>query len=270
MFNQNFTFPQGSGYQYVGGAPQMPTKINNFLTNEEINRLIQKENAFSLQLTETEVLRAKCNHRTADGLHDALTEDANGISTCAICGYQFKPVSIQTTVESIQEACETVTDILQTIKLLFVGLPADAAEYFQIIPLIDKLPQLFQRAAKEYSKYEGANQFMYNNKNMSTMSLFNMLCGGGFGQAYANPVDPNAAQQPYGFAPQATAPMGAAPQFNPYAVPNYGMPSNGFGYGYAPQTTGYQFPGQPTPAPAAPATEAAPAATAETTQTFKA
>ena len=268
MLNNAYTFPQGTGYQFMGGAPQMPTKINNFLTNEEIQKLIQKENTFSLQLTETEVLRGKCNHRTADGLHDAITEDPlTGASKCSICGYEFRPIAIQTSLESIQESCDTINDILQTIKLLYVSMPVEAAEFFQIIPLIEKIPKLFQYAAKDYSKHEGANQFMYNNRNMSTMNLFNMLCGG-FSQPQ---MDPNmAAQQaPYGM-PQST-PMGAAPQFNPYMAPgyNYGMPSNGFGYN--PQTVGYQFPGQPTPTVAAPAADAAaPAAETTTTQTFKA
>ena len=226
MFNQSFTFPQGTGYQFVGGAPQMPTKINNFLTNEEINKLIQKENAFSLQLTETEVLRAKCNHRTADGLHDALVEDANGISTCSICGYQFKPVSIQTTMESIQDACDTVTDILQTVKLLFVGLPVEAAEYFQIIPLIEKIPELFKWAVKDYTKRAQFDPYTYNNKNMGIMNLFNMLCGT-MNQGYNPQMDPNMAQAPqFNGAPYAQPqqfnPAFGAPQYA--AAPGYGMP----------------------------------------------
>lgn len=272
MFNNNYSFPQGSGYQFMGGT-QMPTKINNFLSNEEIQKLIQKENQFSLQLTETEVLRGKCNHRSADGLRDTIIEDPiTGVSRCTICGYEFRPLDIQTSPEQIQESCDTILDILQTIKLIFVGMPPEAAEYFQLIPLIEKLPKLFEYAVKDYAKHERVDQYMYNNRNMSTMNLFNMLCGTINQQPFnPQPVDPNAApQQPYGFTAQ--APMGAAPQFNPYM--GMGAPmSNGFGYmggGYTPQTTGYQFPGQPTPVPAAPADAAPAAATTEATATFKA
>lgn len=269
MFGNTYSFPQGTGYQFMGG-PQMPTKINNFLSNEEIDKLIKKENQFSLQLTETEVLRGKCNHRSADGLHDTLVEDpATGISRCSICGYEFRPLPIQTSVESIQESCDTILDILQTIKLIYVSLPIEAAEFFQLIPLIEKIPKLFEYAVKDYAKHERVDQYMYNNRNMSTLNLFQMLCGT-MNQQPFNPgqqVDPSvaAAQQPYGFNPQA-APMG-----NPYVAPGFGMPTNGFGYnyGYNPQTVGYQFPGQPTPT-AAPADAAAPAADATTTQTFKA
>ena len=75
MFGNNVQgayIPQGTGFQYVGGAQAQPQKIYNVLTNEEIQKLITKENQFSLQLTATEVLRAKCNHRTADGMADAI------------------------------------------------------------------------------------------------------------------------------------------------------------------------------------------------------
>lgn len=264
--------PQGTGFQYTGGQPQAQ-KINNVLTAEEIQRLVQKENQLSLQLTEKEVLRAKCNHRRADGLDDAITEDpVTGISRCAICGYEFRPVEDWTSPEIIQESVQNVLDILQTIKIIYTTMPPEvAAEYFQIIPLIEKIPELFKYAVKDYTKRAQYDPYTYNNKNMGIMNLFNMLCGTMNQPAYNPQMDPNLAAQP-----QFNGAY-AQPQFNPafgapqYAAPGYGMPmSNGFGY--APQTANYQFPGQPTPAPqAAPATApAADAATTTTTETFKA
>lgn len=271
----NMGFPQGTGYQYMG-APVAPQKINNVLTNEEIQKLIQKENQFSLQLTETEVLRAKCNHRTADGLHDTIVEDPiTGVSRCTICGYEFRPLQVQTSVETIQEAVDNILDVLQTIKLIYISMPAEAAaEYFQIMPLIEKIPKLFEYAVKDYTKHERIDPYAYNNRNMSTLNLFQMLCGGmqqpGYGMPQQPTVDPNAA-----------APQMAQPQFGGYAQPYgmpygapYGMASNGFGYigaqpGYAPQTNGFQYnPTQPAPA-AAPAADAA-APTTTVTETFKA
>ncbi len=283
MFGNNGTygnmgFPQGTGYQYMG-APVAPQKINNVLTNEEIQKLIQKENQFSLQLTETEVLRAKCNHRTADGLHDTIVEDPiTGVSRCSICGYEFRPLQVQTSTDTIQEAVDNILDVLQTIKLIYVSMPAEAAaEFFQIIPLIEKIPKLFEYAVKDYTKHERIDPYAYNNRNMSTLNLFQMLCGG-MQQPYAQPmqqptVDPAAAQ--------AAAPQFAQPQFGGYAQPYgmpygapYGMPSNGFGGyysqpGYAPQTNGFQYNPAPAAAPAAPAAEAA-APTTTVTETFKA
>ena len=279
MFNnpygQNYNMPQyipqGTGFQYTGGQPQAQ-KINNVLTAEEIQRLVQKENQLSLQLTEKEVLRAKCNHRRADGLDDAIVEDPiTGISRCTICGYEFRPVEDWTSPEIIEDSVHNILDILHTIKIIYTTIPAEvAAEYFQIIPLIEKIPELFKWAVKDYTKRAQFDPYTYNNKNMGIMNLFNMLCGT-MNQGYNPQMDPNMAQAPQfnnAYAqPQQFNPAFAAPQ---YAAPGYGMPmSNGFGY--APQTAGYQFPGQPTPAPqAAPAPVADAAATTTTTETFKA
>ena len=269
---QGAYIPQGTGYQYVGGAQAQAPKIYNILSNEEIQKLITKENQFSLQLTATEVLRAKCNHRRADGLDDAIEEDPiTGISKCQICGYEFKPVDANTSIEQIQEAVTTILDMIQTTKLLYIDIPKDAAaEYYQIIPLIEKLPKLFEYAVKNYAKHTQFNPYQYNNRNMSTMQLFNALVGSmnpGFApQPQMAPQQPINPQQPMGnpyMAPQ-------QPYGMPYGAP-YGMPSNGFGY--MPQTAGFQY--NPNPAVAAPAApEAAPAAEAApqttVTENFKA
>ena len=271
-FGQQQWIPQGTGYQFNGGQ-QTAQKINNVLTNEEIQRLVQKENQLSLQLTEKEVLRAKCNHRRADGLDDAIVEDpVTGLSRCTICGYEFRPVEDWSSPEIIQDAVNAVLDILQTIKIIYTTMsPEVAAEYFQIIPLIEKIPELFKYAVKDYTKRVQYDPYTYNNKSMGVMNLFNMLCGGMMGQQAApyNPqMDPNVQQ-----APQFNPAFGgyAAPQ---YAAPGYGMPmSNGFGVpapGYAPQTAGFQYNPQPQVAPQAAAPTADAAATTTTTETFKA
>lgn len=268
MYNNtygNFNIPQGTGFQFMGAQQAAPQKINNLLSGEEIQRLVQRENEFSLQLTETETLRAACNHRRADGLDDAIVEDPiTGVSRCSICGYEFRPLDVQTSPESIKDACDTINDILQTIKIIYTTIPGPAArEYFQIIPLIEKIPKLFEYAVKDYTKHVQYDPYLYNNRNMSTMNLFNMLCGTmSQGQPYPQPIDPNmAAQQAPQFNPGYMAPGYVAPQ------PGYAMPmsnvSNGFGYGapqqqYAPGTFNYQYNPQQ---PVAPAPQAQPAPT---------
>ena len=275
-FGQQQWIPQGTGYQFNGGQPAAQ-KINNVLTAEEIQRLVQKENQLSLQLTEKEVLRAKCNHRRADGLDDAIVEDpVTGLARCQICGYEFRPVEDWSSPEIIQDSVNAILDILQTIKIIYTTMPADvAAEYFQIIPLIEKIPELFKYAVKDYTKRVQYDPYTYNNKSMGVMNLFNMLCGGmGQPAAYNPQMDPNVQQAQPQFNPAFGAGY-AAPQFAaaPQYVPGYGMPmSNGFGVpaqGYAPQTAGFQYNPQPQVAPqaAAPATDAA---TQTTTETFKA
>lgn len=233
--------PQGTGMQF-NGYSQAPTAQMNVLTNEEISQLMKKENSFSLALSETDKLRAACNHRRPDGLNDALYDDEDGAVRCSICGYKFRPIDANvnaTSKETITAACSEITDILQTIKMIWIDIDNTVArEYFQLIPLIDKIPELFEIAAKNFAKHGNINPWVNNNRNMGTLQVFNMLSGIINGQTpyQAQPQQ----QMAYG------APMGQPiPQMAPQmGAPVY--PTNGFGYmgtapmGYQPQTGGFQ------------------------------
>ena len=230
--------PQGTGMQY-NGFGQAPTVQRNVLNQEEISLLMKKENSFSLALNETDKLKAACNHRSLDGLQDALYEEEDGSVRCSICGYKFRPIDANmnvTTKESLIASCSEITDILQTIKMIWIDIDDKVArEYFQLIPLIDKIPELFEIAAKNFAKHGNINPWVNNNRNMGTLQIFNMLSGIINGQTpYQNPQQ--AAQPGFG-APQMGAPMMGQPMMG-YANPM----SNGFGYqgaapmGYQPQT----------------------------------
>lgn len=268
----NFGYiPQGTGFQFNGYNQQgQVPKIDNYLSTEEIQRLMKQENQFSLALSEVDTLRAKCNHRRADGMGDALVEDANGLVRCSICGYEFKPAEIGTTPETIQEAVDTILDFIQTVKLLYIDLPKESgAEYFQIIPLLEKMPKLFELAVKNYTTHNNVNPYNYNNRNMSTMQLFGAISGMLSGQPFVDPnvapqMNPNMGAAPYGYG------MSQQPQYGaPYGMP-YGMPqSNGFGYN--PATTGYQYTAPQAVPVATEVPQAAPAAdTTTVNETFKA
>ena len=258
--NQNFGVPQMGGYQFNGYQNQQVPKVMNTLTNEEIKELQQSASQFTLGLTSKEVLQGACNHRSADGTSDTLVFDQNtGIARCTICGYEFRPIEADTSYESIKDAADRIVDILQTIKIMYTELPAGAArEYFQIIPLIGKIPQLFEFAAKNFAKHE-YNAWSYQNHNMGgaamLQNLNNMF---GASQPMQNP-------QFNGYAAQPQQPVG---------YPNPVMQGNAFGYpgasmapapqGYMPMNQGFQYtPNQQPTAPVAP-TVAAPAAPAPT------
>lgn len=217
--------PAYTGYQYQG-APQQQDRQKNFLSQAEIERLMKKQNQFSLALSEEDKLRAFCNHIRSDGSgKDALVQNPDGTYTCQICGYTFKPLDAQaTTRESLQAAVNDIDDVLQTIKLLFIDLdPNVAKEYFQIIPLIEKIPDLFDLAVKNYSKHDNINLFVNGKRNLGTAQTFANLA------AFLN-----GAPQQGGFQQAYGAPYGQQPQYqNPY--------SNGFGtYGTPQQAPGYQ------------------------------
>ena len=226
--------------QYAGMPPQAMTKHNNFLSNEEIARLQNKTNEFSLALTGDQILRAKCNHRSPDGMSDMLVQDpVDGTVSCKICGYKFNPISISIDKNTIFDYINGINDILQSIKLVFRDMPAESAEYFTIIPLLEKIPELFDLAAKNMQKYESMNNPYYMNNNsigavQALTNLGNIFGAGGF---FNQPMQQNFANQgmPMG------QPMGAPnPVFN-----------NPFGFagasqvGYSPATAGFQYvPGQ--------------------------
>src|SRR5574344_1076488 len=265
MFENNGygqALPQGSGYQFNGyGTRPVQPKRDNYLTKEEIQRLMTRENVFNLQISETDSLRAKCNHQRPDGLGDALVEDpVTGEVECSICHYKFKPIDANTAPEDIKDSVRNIVDILQTTKMLYIDLPQEAAaEYYQIIPLIEKIPAFFDIAVKNYAQHEGVNGFNYNSRNMSTMNLFNMLSGW-----MANGSMPQQSQF-YGQQPQAPQGYYGQPVATPGMTPAYANPaSNGFGVyggqpqGYAPQNAGWNYgtpqARSPTPVASAPDT----------------
>ena len=271
--------PTMNGFNYGGFQQQPVQKFNNPLTEEQIKRLQQKGSEFSLGITEEEWLRGICNHRSADGTSDMLTYDpATGIAKCTICGYQFRPIDSKTeSIDTIEGDVERIIDILQTIKLMYVDLPGEAAkEYFQIIPLLNKIPKLFEFAAKNMAKHE-TNIWQYNGRNMGAVNMFNNLSSL-FGMGM-NPMNPGMAPN-MGMNPAMGQPMpGMMPQQPMMGNPAFQQPmSNGFGYpgasmapgmapapgfnnGYAPAAPGFAYAPQQAATAPAPATVTAPTAT---------
>ena len=241
--NQNFGGiyqPMGTGYQWNGMQPQ--SKRMNVLTADEIQQLMKVENKFSLALTTTEKMKAACTHMKADGTGDALVQDpSTGNCTCQICGYTFRPLDPATANEEfLQAAVDTIVDILQTIKLIWIdGSASTIREYYQSLPLIEKIPKLYEIAAKNFANHENSNAWGYAaTKNLGTLQMFGMLSGilNGAGQPngvqfgqqmYQQPVY----QQPMGFGQQPM--MGGMPQGNPFGSVNpaqYQAHTSGFAY----------------------------------------
>lgn len=190
----------GPNSQYYRGIdPNHQVKLENCLSDDEIGRLIQKENVFSLAVTETEKLRAICSHRFPTG-QDALVDSGknDGTVRCQICGHEFLPVEVGTDEQSIAAAVTEVKDILQTIKVLYLDMPKDVArEYFVVIALLDKIPELFKAACKDYLRHEKFMPYGMNSNNVQNIiSIYNMITGGAGSDAYVRyddfgrPIDP--------------------------------------------------------------------------------
>lgn len=282
MFDQNNYGMQQGGYQFNGMGQvnngQLP-KVPNVLSEAEIKQLQQQRSVFTLGLTEKERLQGICNHRTADGMNDTLVYDnATGLATCTICGYQFRPIEPDVSYDSIKDSTDRIIDILQTIKILYTDLPAESAkEYFQIIPLIAKVPQLFEFAAKNFAKHE-YNMWSYQGSNMGGMAMLqnlsNMFGGANMGQPMMQQSQFNgyatAPQQPVGYPNGGMQMMNQPVGANPFGYPGASAAPNpafnpqaanpAMAGGYVPQTQGFSYnPQQPTAPVAAPDAPKAPA-----------
>ena len=256
-----YGYNNGYGYQTVPGGAEPSMKLSNVLTDEEIKSLRQAVSQFSLGLTEKETLRAACNHvDSKTGLHSIVTDPITGVSRCSICGYEFGDIDPHNlNSETVKEITDKVIDILQNIKLMYSDLPDSAVrEYFQIIPLIDKIPKLFEFASKNLSKLSGTNTMNYQN-GMGAASMFNQFSNsftnmGMMGQPMMNQPMMNQyaanPQQPVGY-PGAN-PFGypgasqAQPQFAPIGQqqPMFNNANNANVGGYQPSTVGFNY--QPT------------------------
>lgn len=171
-----------AGFQYQQNPN--PPKYTQTLTKEQIAALRQNTDKFSLGLTQEEIWRGICFHRDDSG-NPTLRENPDGTLTCSICGYTFDPTQ-DMTEEEIQASVNGIVDIMQTIKLLYLDMPVQAAqEYFQIIPLLEKAPKLFKLASDNFSRHEQWNNFRFNG-TPNTINMYNMLNSiGGANQLWA-------------------------------------------------------------------------------------
>ena len=263
--------PFNTGYMYT---QQPPVKPANPLTNEEIASLRNTAGQFTLAVTKDEMIRGICFHVDENGNQTTIT-NPDGSTTCTLCGKTWRSEGLSQ--EQVQEAVDNVLSILQTIKLLYINFPNQAArEYYQIIPLIEKIPGLYKIASDNFHMYEGTYLNGYANGNLNPFAVFGQI--GGYQNMYqyqqTNPYQP-AGQPMMGAAPQQNMynpiygqPAAPAPQQAPVAGtgPVAGNPFDGNSYSnpaaYAPAMQGYAYQAgvTPTPQPAAPAPAPAQAA----------
>ena len=239
---------QQAGYFYQP-QPVKAAMMKNPLTPEEVAEL-QKNRAtgFTMTVNQLDFTAAACTHKTKD--HGMQTIDnPDGTVTCKICGATFRPVELSTA--QVAEATQNLLDILQSIKYFYVDIPDSVAkEFFQIIPLLEKTPQLYDIAVNNFNSYiGGSNGVQYSNGQQGGFAMLNALGTGamyqGYGamQGYApQGYVPPQYQQPYAqqqFVP-AQEQQFVAPQANPFG--GYVDPSQGYApqqayapQGYAPQ-----------------------------------
>ena len=199
-----FNYQQNPNMVGYTAANRPQPRFTQPVTNEMSKMVLSTDDELSVKISPTEKIKNMCTHKYPGTGQVALVDDGK----------------------------EKVRDILQSAKTLYLDIPEEfAKEYFQILTLLDRTPQLFRKAAKNFNQY-----YDYSNNpnpvwgNMNSFAQVNGMIGGmnmggiqpGF-YGYANPAFVQTApmgQQPVNMAP--AAPVASQPvqyQYNAYGQP---------------------------------------------------
>lgn len=170
------------GNQMYGGM--MPavqqTKPNycNPLGDEKIKRLLSQGNGLpKIALTEEDLDRAICTHRYKG--ETQLVQLPSGEVQCKICGAKFEIVQ-DARPEDIALATKNLHDLLHTAKIMMVDAPeAMITENFQVLAVIDKVPEIYSIAEASYTKFIRSNPNMnqFGGSTMNGASLWSQIIG---------------------------------------------------------------------------------------------
>ena len=218
-FNNNIYGNPGYGANYGYGyvKPKLPDPTNP-LSKEDMALLKQKAPQFSLAVSQVEALKAICTHRDQNG--ETLIQNTDGTVTCSICGTTFTPVSADP--ETIAQVFKSVVDVLETIKIMYMDIPNDVTKsYFQMIPYLEKGPQLYKIANDHYSRYSNSSVMSRDYGQGNAFALYSAMMNPGMAMGMGMPQQmpygqPGMAQQPAPQVPDVT--MGAANGANPFDV----------------------------------------------------
>ena len=211
---------------------------NPSLTAEEL-KMIATQNPSKIDITITEVdkLRAICNHKDQNRIDRVVQiNDGSGDVFCPLCNYRWSPENLSK--EEVKELCDKLIAAMQNAKWVGDYGVQLTRDYFAMIPLLEKFPDLYEYAMKQFNKYCNTNG--YNNANDAAIyNQYNSLMG------YSTPG------YNYGYAPQPQMQpqYGQPPVGNPYMnVPQYGAinPTPGVPNAMQPNYSPVQQQAQPT------------------------
>lgn len=224
-----YNMPTGGVYGGYVYQEQPKLTMTQGLTKEQLDSL-RKNTAFSLEISEEDLWRSFCTHRSADKFNVVPDEEGNLI--CSLCGTKFKPYDGE--VAEARDLVNRVVDLMETTKMQALNLPPNTIkEFFQIEPLIKKLPDLYERSRNDYKRALGVNEnYIYgqdNNAFVQYQNMLNPMAGNGYYMDPAMMQQPMYGAQPmqqnYGYAPQQQPMMqqqpvynGQQPQSNPFNI----------------------------------------------------
>jgi hypothetical protein len=233
--NQTMWGPNPNPAYNMGGNPLMfnyqapqPTNVST-LSEEEIKLISQKKpNKIDINIPQEDLIRSMCNHKHNGQDMPQQLNDGSGRVYCPICGAIWYPDVAEK--EQLQDAVNLIYDQMQNAKWIGDYNIELVRDYFPIIELLKKFPDLFEYAMQTHNKYVNAQNYQTAN-DANAFNMFNSLMYG----------TPTAANMPYGQQPYQ---YGQQPQYNSQYMAQAQQPYQ-YGQQYN-QAQGYQ---QGAPAP---------------------
>lgn len=222
--------------QFYGANPMVYNTVpmpqnQNALTEDEIKRITTtKPSKLDITVPEDEIIRSMCTHKHNGRDVVVLTNDANHTTCyCPICGKTWKDRTY--TKEEVQELVYDLISAMQHAKWV-ADFPIQLVrEYFAMIPILEKFPDLYEYAMKNFNRYMTQNGYT-TASDASAYARYNAVWGGG-NNFVANPYPthptyPIQPQQPAGYYGQQQQVPGYAPAAVQAQQPGYytGAPAN--------------------------------------------
>lgn len=207
---------------YIYQPSQTKLNMTQGLTPEQLKSL-RKTGGFSLEISQEELLKSYCTHRQDNKF--TVTQDEEGNFICSLCGTKFK--SFDGNVAEARDLVEKVVDLMETTKMQALNLPPKTIQnFFQIEPVLRRLPDLFAQSCNDYKNALGTDNYIYGQERNAFVQYQQIMNPMG-GNNYYDPATMNMQQPMYGAQPamyQQPYPNYGDPMMNNMQQPMYGQP----------------------------------------------